>query len=84
MKDTLMERSLRLSEMLNNNRSRIRGGYAVDFSNPELIETFAREIRNEALEEAAKQAQGPDEGYLHGCPCRGRIRGLVTSSEKKL
>jgi hypothetical protein len=32
--------------------------------------------RQEALEEAMKAAQSPDEGYLHGCPCRSRIRAL--------
>lgn len=49
------------------------------YTPPIPVEVIARaleETRESALEEAANVAQGPDEGYLHGCHCRGSIRAL--------
>lgn len=40
------------------------------------IEAALKEARERALDEAIKSAAGPDEGYLHGCDCHGRIRAL--------
>lgn len=34
-----------------------------------------------AIEAAAKVAAGPDEGYLHGCECRMRIRALSRADD---
>lgn len=40
----------------------------------DAIERTLVEVERETWEAAAKAAAGPDEGYLHGCDCRLRIR----------
>jgi hypothetical protein len=47
-----------------------------DNQTEKMIATALRETEKRVRAEDAKACQGPDEGYLHGCDCRTRVRTL--------
>lgn len=49
----------------------------VDFARS--IAQALAEARERALEEAARACAGEGEGYLHDCPCRGRVYALKSA-----